>query len=189
MRRNGLAILASVVAVVVALASIAAVSGQPPLPIIYSGQVTIEGAPAPEGLTVVGCVQSCDRYESEPVITGSGWEYRLLVVGPSDEFLVNEVTTFWIVTPSGRIRATQAPTFRAPANPSGLTPTLNLEFADPVPTPPPPTFTSTPEPTPTPTVSPFPPTPGDASVGQLSWIVLIAGLAALALGGAILVVS
>ena len=45
---------------------VGAQGGPPPLPGIYSGTVTVGGAPAPDGLQIVGRILD---YESSPVLT------------------------------------------------------------------------------------------------------------------------
>ena len=159
-----------------------------PFPLIFSGMVSVQEAAAPEGLALLACVRDCNSYQSDAVTTGPGAEYIGLLVGPPDETFVNDMITFWIVTDFGRIQATQTVRYRIPADPAGLTPTLDLEFTEPVPLPPPPTPTPTPTITPTPTATPILllPITGDPSASQLPRVALIAGIAALAAGGAIL---
>ena len=158
----------------------------------FSGNVTIQGQQAPEGLTLVACVQDCATgWESFAYKTLADGRYRSLQVAPGNK-LVNKTITFWIVNESGRIRATETAVY-AP-NPNKLRVTLELDFTDPVPTPVPPTATPTLTPTPTPTFTatptrtPVPPIPGDPTVPRLSRAALIAGVAAMAAGGMILFV-
>ena len=187
MRRYLPGLVAVALCAAVAVASLGAVSQQGvPLPLIYGGNVFIQGTEAPEDLVLFACVQSCPSYQSDPVTTGPGGVYGILVLGPSNESFLNKEITFWIENEFGRIKATQTAIYRVPSDPKGLTPTLNLEFADPLPTPPPPSPTPTPTITPTPSPTPLLPVPGDASVPRLSTIALIAGIAAVAVGGSIL---
>ena len=187
MRRYLPGLVAVAVCLAVAVATLGAVSQQGvPLPLIYGGNVFIQGTEAPEGLSLFACVQGCPSYRSDSVTTGPGGEYSILVVGPPNESFLNKEITFWIENEFGGIKASQTVIYTLPSDPRGLTPTLNLEFADPLPTPPPPTPTPTPTITPTPSPTPLLPIPGDASVPRLSTVALIAGIAAVVVGGGIL---
>ena len=188
MRRYLPGLVAVALCVAVGIATLGAVSQQGvPLPLAYGGNVFIQQTAASEGLSLFACVQRCEDYQSDPVTTGPGGEYSILVVGPPNESFLNKEITFWIENEFGRIKATQTAVYRVPTDPKDLTPTLNLEFTDPLPTPPP-----TPPPTPTPTIAPTPsptpllPVPGDASVPRLSTIALVAGIAAVVVGGGML---
>ena len=191
MRRNGLALLGLLSCLIAALVALGAVpnQGRPPLPIIYSGTVFIQGEEAPEGLAVVACVTDCtEGWQGDAQMTRPGGRYIGLVVGPPSAEDVGEEITLWIVNEFGRIQATETLKFEL----GDLTRTLDLHFDKPVPTPLPLEPTPTPTVTPTPTITPIPtptavlPIPGDPSVSNLSRVALFAGTAALLAGGAIL---
>ena len=188
MRRKGLVWLAVCAGLFVGLATTGMALGQgEPLPTVYSGDVVIQDAPAPQGATLVACVQSCTvppGWKSDPVEIQSGGEYRVLVVG-APEALLGQLTTFWIESEFGRIQATETAIFEAPVNADAITQTLNLTFDRPLPSAPP---TPTPTITPTPRPTPVPPIPGDPSVSNLSRIALIAGIVAVVVGGVLLFV-
>ena len=194
MRRGAITLLGGLVWAALAMAMIGAAAAQeiPSFPVSYSGNVTIEGEPAPGGLSLVACVLDCDTgWQSEAVTTRADGSYFRLLVSPGND-LVNRTITFWLVNPHGRIRAAELAAYKP--DPSNLRVNLDLTFGDPLPTPPPPTATPVPTRTPTPTITPIPtpttalPIPGDPSVPRLSRIALIAGAAAIAAGGALLFV-
>ena len=180
MRRTPITLTLLLATAVVALLTLGAGQAIPPFPLTYSGNLTVQGNPAPAGLSLVACVDGCDKYESG-IMTGAGGSYRGLVVGPPDEDFVNKQVTFWLVTDEGRIQADQTPTY-APSL-ADLTPQLDLTFAGALPQPP-----ATPTPTPPPP-TPVLPIPGDPTVTQLPWLVLAAGVAALMVGASALVVA
>ena len=160
----------------------------PPFPVAYSGDILIQGEPAPEGLLVLACVAGCDagwegsEEDEQAVRTRADGSYAGVIVGPPDESFVGEEITFWIVTDFGdRIKAVESVEYDAdlPLSREGF----DLTFDDPLPEPP----TATPPPTATSTVAPTAtlvlPIPGDAGVPGLFRWALIAGAAALAVGG------
>ena len=60
MRRKGLVWLAAFAGLILGLATTGVALGQgEPLPTVYSGDALIQGAPAPQGATLVACVQNC----------------------------------------------------------------------------------------------------------------------------------
>ena len=181
MRRSPATIVAVLSSLVVAMLVLGAAPSQqdrPPFPITYKGNVSIQGQPAPAGLSVLACVISCSGYESDPVLTDAPGRYQVLVVGPPDVSYLDAEITFWIVANSDRIQAQETSVFEAVVDPSDLTPTLNLTFNQEVPTRPP-------DP-PTPTATPVLPIPGDSSVRSLPRTALILGMAALLAGGVLL---
>ena len=186
MRRGAATLVAVLSSLIVALPLLGATPQQerPPFPVIYGGSVFVKGAPAPAGLSVVGCVIDCSRYKSDPVLTDETGRYRTLVVGPPNEAFLNEEITFWIENQFGAIQAAETATF----DPTivSLTRTLTLRFGEEVPTPPPSAPMPTPTVTATPTATPVLPIPGDSSVRSLPRMALIVGVAALLAGGMIL---
>ena len=189
MGRSPATIVAVLLSLGVALLVLGAAPSQqdrPPFPITYKGNVTIQGQPAPAGLSVLACVINCSSYESDPVPTDATGRYQVLVVGPPDISFLDAEMTFWIVANSGRIQAQQTSVFEAVVDPSDLTPTLNLTFNQEVPTRPPEPPTPTPTVTPTPGATPVLPIPGDSSVRSLPRTALILGMAALLAGGVLL---
>lgn len=152
---------------------------QPFLPEFYSGQVLVQGAPAPAGSELFACIDDCESvYRSAPVgVTESG-NYTMLGVTPEDYRLVNRTIYFYLINDFGRIQALETSTFTGSttnicADRAGNCLTLNLSFAD-----------SIPEPIPTPTVTPTAslPVPGDPGVTVIPKLVLAVGGAAAAAG-------
>ena len=198
-------VISSILAGLVLLGASSQQGGSPPpFPVTFKGTVTVQGSPAPEGLSLVACIIDCTSYESVAAVTRAEGKYRGLVVGPPNRSFVNKEVTFWIVTTTdtgnevGRIQADETLKFST----RELTATQDLTFTDPVPmapedtpTPAPtqaptntpthtptPTATATPTPEPTPTATTVPPIPGDPSVPQLSRLAVFIGIAALAAG-------
>ncbi len=130
-------------------------------PVVYFGNVTVNGQPAPDGHVIVARV---DDYESQPVTTTNG-TYARLAVSPSSASYLFKNTTFHI--PAFGVQALETVLFLGgPAErPLNLTfPALPEPTPTPLPTAPPtqvpvPTPTPAPPPTVTPTrVSPTPTT-------------------------------
>ncbi len=143
-----LAVLAGVLVWWVPKASAQAI---PMLPVIYSGTVTVGGAPAPDGLQIVGRILD---YQSQPVLT-SGGEYANLTVAPQNSYQFQTLAFFIL---GFELKADQ----EVAQFPGGLiVETINLTFPalpQPTPTPTPtPTATSIPTPTPRPTATATPP--------------------------------
>ena len=65
-----------------------------PMPIVYSGTVTINGSPAPDGLELFAIIGD---YTSETIITKGG-QYAGLAVGPPDKSYIGDKITFHIVS-------------------------------------------------------------------------------------------
>ena len=179
MRRTPITLALVLATALVALLTLGAGQSIPPFPVTYSGDITVEGDPVRDGLSLVACVDGCDNYESGEIQT-AGSAYRGLVVGPPSEDFVNKQVTFWLVTEEGRVEAEEKPTF-APTL-ADLTPTLDLTFTEPVPEP-----AATPVPTPAPT--PVLPIPGDPTLTQLPVLALAAGALALVAGASALFVA
>ena len=72
--------------------SIQAQGAIPPVPAIYSGEITVAGSPAPDGLQIIAKVGG---YTSLPVLTKGG-RYAALVVAPPDSAYTNQEVTFWL---------------------------------------------------------------------------------------------
>ena len=175
MRRTPLTLTLLLATVAVTLFTLGAASAQGvPLPLIYSGNVMVQGQAAPGGLSLVACADGCESYESGPITTRANGSYKGLVVGPPNDEFLNTQITFWIVTDFGRIQASETPAYNIPRDPSGLTPKLDLTFTDPLPLPPPAP--------PTPVL----PIPGDPAVTQIPVLAVVAGVAALSVGASIL---
>ena len=110
----------------------------PPPPVVYSGTISIEGEPAPEGLLLAACVRGCDsgwqssEDKGEAVRTGEDGTYEGLIVAPPDDSFVGEETTFWMVSDFGRIQANEIIPFSSGIP---LARTLDLTFDEPVPSP------------------------------------------------------
>ncbi len=194
--------ISSIIAGLVLVGASSQQGSPPPFPVTFKGTVTVQGSPAPEGLSLVACIVDCKDYESVAAVTQAGGKYRKLVAGPPDNSFVGKELTFWIVTSDdmgnevGRIQADE--TIKFSPNIDNLTQTVDLTFTDPVPmapedtpTPQPtpttaPVNTPTPQPTatmaPTPTATTVPPIPGDPSVPQMSRLAVFIGIGALAAG-------
>ena len=147
LNRWGVAIVGLVttaVAVAVAAAALAlparevGAQGLPAAPFIYSGSVTVAGAPAPDGFFITARING---YESERVTTADG-RYSSLTVSPpqdSTSSFVNKTITFHLEG----VRAEETDTFKAAGLPI-IDASFNLTFPQ--------------LPVPTPTVTPIPPT-------------------------------
>ena len=147
----------------------------PPGPVVFKGLVTVGGAPAPDGLSIVAKITPIllVPYESLPQLTLGG-EYQLLTVGPPSSAYLYQNITFHIVPnalvphlPADGIAAMEITMFLGgPGISDGHTLTFPALPLAPTPTPVPPTPTPVPTatavpPTPTtvPTATPVPPTP------------------------------
>ena len=184
MRRRLTALVAIVSSLVIGLVVLGAAPQQeiPQFPIIYGGDLVVQGQPVPAGVSLIVCVGGCDMWASEPVLTLEDSRYFGLAARAPESLLQQEVT-FWIVEPESgqRIMAQETATYDPDTEPFR---TLNLTFDDPIPTPPSvATPTSTPTNTPAPTATIIPPVPGDPSVQTLSRVAVFAGIAALLVGG------
>ena len=151
--------------------------GKPPQPFgpdSFSGKVTVQDSPAPQGMELFACIDDCGVFRSATVGIGPGGTYSQLVVNPLDRSLVGHPILFYLINVFGRIQAVEAADFQGATD--GFT--LDLSFDDPVPSP-----------TPTPTVTPTAslPVPGDPTVTAIPRVALVAGVAA-ALGGIVLLV-
>ncbi len=193
-----IALLAVYIAALGALLGAGLKQGLPPAPPnIYSGKAFIGGQPAPEGVEVFARVEGYQTNlprrlpdgrlaEERPIVLVKDGQYRQLVVQPPDDSFINKTVTFHATLGFGDVQARETAIFRSGLQ---LNDSFDLNF------PAAPSGAPTPVPTPTPTATPIPPTPtstpvlpipGDTSVPNLSRIVIIAGLAALVCGGAIL---
>lgn len=92
--------------------SVSAVSAQPPpIPANYSGSVTVNGVPAPDGTLVFATIED---YTSENV-TVSGGVYKYLVVAPPSNAYVGKTIEFWIDVPGDwlPVKAKQTDVFQS----------------------------------------------------------------------------
>ena len=161
-------------------------ASQPPFPNIYIGKVFIDGEPAPDGIEIFVRVDSYQSNavpdlapEEQPRVLVENGEYTLIVQPPHDTFF-NKTITFHATRGFGDVQADETGIFKRVnlATSEGLENTLDLNFAE--------APRGAPEPTPTPLPTPVLPIPGDPSVPNLSRVALIAGIAALVVGGGIL---
>jgi len=163
----------------------------PPLPVVYSGRVSIEGQPTPEGLRIYARILEYKTKRTAPV---TGGQYFALTVAPVGAGYVGKRIYFYATwCEEGRegcdvVQAVEAATYRVPTF-GDLTRVQNLFFLR-LPAPPP-TPTPAPTPTMTPTPTPALPIPGDPAVGTIwVWVTvagvlgLVGGLAALGLARA-----
>ena len=140
----------------------------PPGPVVFKGLVTVGGAPAPDGLSIVARISPMliDPYESLPRLTLGGG-YELLTVGPASSMYLYQNITFHIVPnaslpylPTTGIAAIEITMFFGGP---GIMDGFNLTFPAlplaPTPTPVPATPTPVPTATPIPTATPVPATP------------------------------
>lgn len=162
---------------------------QPFFPDFFSGGITLQGAPAPAGLTLVACIDDCAAvFQSQPVQVETGGRYSKLEVNPSDEALIGHAVSFYLVNQFGRIKAAETRKFVGAFNFY----TVDLTFSQPLPVPTPtPTLTPTPTPTPIPTLTPTAslPVPGDPGVTTIPKVALAAGAAAVFVGGLLLLLA
>ena len=141
------ALAVSVFGILSNVQTVAAAGGIPPWPVIYSGTVTLGGAPAPDGLWVVGRM---DDYTSVPLEVKDG-RMSGLAVGAPDQSYFGKTITFELRNqpnePEGATMADQTDIFAKYALPT-LKKDFDLTF---------PLFpTPTPLPTATPTMTPLP---------------------------------
>ena len=174
---------------VTAIATVGAAPQQgerPPQPFFqdfYSGTVTLQGAPAPAGVQLIGCVLDCvTGFESKTVELQAGGTYELLEINPSDEALIGLPVSFYLVNQFGRIKAQETTAFIGVFDFY----VADLIFNDPLPTP-------TPVPTVTPTMQPTPtailPVPGDPAITAIPRLALIVGAAAVAAGAGMILLA
>ena len=152
--------------------------GVPPLPIVYDGEVYVDGEPLQEEAELTAMI---DDWESAPAPVQAG-QFETLIVGPPSAAYVGKEITFHL---QGMV-ASQRPTFSLLTEPSFDV--LRLDFSRPgaeeQPTP-----SATPdqpaeEPTPEPVATPIGPVlaESDLSIPWVAFGVLLAG-------GAVLVVA
>tara|TARA_B100000315_G_scaffold87024_1_gene79823 strand:- start:90 stop:674 length:585 start_codon:yes stop_codon:yes gene_type:complete len=168
------------------LGAVPAQGERPPQPFFedfLSGRVSLQGSPAPAGEQLIACINDCATgFASQPVKVGPEGSYIGLEVNPSDEGLIGQAVTFYLVNDFGRIKAVETWTFVGIFNFY----TVDLTFTDPLPVP-----------TPTPTVSPAPtvtptaslPVPGDPAVTAIPRLALIIGAIAVVSGLALLLLA
>ena len=140
MRRKMKLVAATLVLMVSAFSMLGAgpdLGGLPPQPLLadyFSGNITIQGRPAPFGVTLVACIDDCHTvFQSVPVTLETEGEYRLLEINPADRSLRGRDINFYVVTPWGRIKAQQTAVYVGAYNLNDL----QLTFPDPVPVAPP----------------------------------------------------
>ena len=176
MKRGLLVVLASVYVLSLGVL-LAATSGQgAPLPTVYSGKVTIDGKPAPEGLELYAKLNN--RRTGRAFVKADG-TYSGLAVGALDETAANKEITFFASWDSvgglPEVTATETDRYQLPSSGAPSSKVLNLTFPE-VPSKVKPTPTPVPGAnTPTPTPTSIAPIPGDASVPTAAFVVLIAG--------------
>ena len=184
--------------------------GIPPSPAIYVGVATVDGQPAPEGTTLVACVDNLVCAPGHPefpssadAVTTDGKFLALTAQGKSESQRGRATVHFFIISETGRVKADETTTYGS-NSPTDLIFSINLTFGA-VPTPTPaPTPTPSPTPTPAPTVAPTPvptpvptppptptaaptpeadlPIPGEPIVPQLAQGILYGGIALLIIG-------
>jgi hypothetical protein len=106
--------------------------GVPPQPFFadyFSGQVFIQGMPAPGGAQLVACVDDCSVFESQPVLLVPGGGFNLLEVNPENRRLRGRTIKFYLVNHYGRIEAAETAVFEGAYNISRL----DLSFSESLP--------------------------------------------------------
>ncbi|MFB0499862.1 MAG: PGF-pre-PGF domain-containing protein [Candidatus Hadarchaeaceae archaeon] len=81
--------------VALSISSSTALAQPPPIPADYSGSVTVNGAPAPDGTAVFAKIED---YTSGSVTT-SGGSYKYLLVEPPNDNYINKTVEFWVHAP------------------------------------------------------------------------------------------
>jgi len=95
-----------------------------PMPIVYSGSVTINGSPAPDGLELFATISD---YKSENIIIIGG-QYAGLAVGPPDKSYTGDKITFHLVNLPSQ-KASQIDNSINPPSPIFKS-NFNLDFSD-----------------------------------------------------------
>ena len=152
-------------------------------PSLFSGRVSLQGAPPPVGTQLLACVDNCvTGFESQPVELEPGGEFSFLEVNPSDEALIGRQVRFYLVNQYGRIQAIETKPFVGVFDFY----TVSLTFNDPMPVP-----TPTPTITPVPTLTPTAvlPIPGDPRVTAIPRLALIIGAAVVVAGAGLILVA
>jgi len=156
---------------------------RPPQPFFqdfFSGTVLLQGSPAPEGTLLIACIDSCEgSFESAPYSLKTGGAFDQLEVNPVSEQLVGHPITFYLVNEFGRIRSVETRPYIGVFDFY----VQDLTFVDPLP------LAPLPDPTPRPTPTASLPVAGDPAVARLPKIALMAGAAAVLIGGSLLLVS
>lgn len=129
--------------------------GQPPPgPVSYSGNVTVGGAPAPDGIHIVARIESPlpdNDYESQPRATLNG-EYKNLIVGPTSVLFNFRIISFHIIAVGDSITSHLGPEGLTAVETPNFIPGPNIIDGYDL------TFPAIP-PAPTPTPAPATPTP------------------------------
>ena len=156
---------------------------QPFLPDFYSGSVTLQGAPAPAGTILIGCLVDCETgFQSKSVEIQDGGIFEMLEVNPTDQALIGLPVSFYIINEFGRIKALETADFTAIHDFH----VVDLTFTDGLPAPTPiPTVTPTPQPTPTAIL----PVPGDPAITEIPRLALIIGVAAVGAGAGMILLA
>ena len=163
-----LALLAALLAFALAgpRAEVQAQGSPPPGPVTYSGDITVGGAAAPDGLSVVARMTNPvdGDYQSGARVTLGG-KYHNLIVGPTSTLYTYRQISFHIIAVEGTATAHLGPEGMTAAEIATFIPGpniidgFNLSFPA-IPPAPEPTSTHTPVPVDTPTPEPtVPPTP------------------------------
>ena len=174
---------------VMALAVIGAGPNQaerPPQPFFqdfFSGSVSLQGSPPPEGTLLIACIDDCETvFQSAPYSLKADGSFDQLEVDPSREELVGHTITFYLANEFGSIRAVESRPYVGVFDFY----VQNLSFLDPMPAPGP---TPVPEPTPRPTPTASLPVAGDPSVARLPKMALMAGGVAVVAGAGLLLAA
>ena len=159
---------------------------RPPQPFFqdfFSGTVSLQGSPPPEGTLLIACIDVCqDGFESSAYPLKADGKFAQLEVKPLNEILIGHTITFYLENEFGRIQALESRPYIGVFDFY----VQDLTFVDPMPTPGP---TPVPEPTPRPTPIALLPVAGDPSVARMPKIALMAGGAAVVAGAALLLVA
>ena len=121
-QHKGVLALLSLALALASLAAAHAQEGQPPLPTVYSGSVTVGSGAAADGLTVVAVLQ---EYESNGVPVKGG-RYAGLTVSPPSASYQEKTIRFFLVDGPERVTAVEADIFQTEGTPQLKT--LDLTF-------------------------------------------------------------
>ena len=159
---------------------------RPPQPFFqdfFTGTVSLQGSPPPEGALLIACIDDCETgFQSAPYRLKADGSFDQLEVDPSSEELVGHTITFYLFNEFGRVRALESRRYVGVFDFY----VQDLTFVDPMPAPPP---APVPQPTPRPTPTASLPVAGDPSVTQLPKMALMAGAVAVAAGAALLLTA
>ena len=85
---------------------------RPPQPFFqdfFSGSVSVQGNPPPDGTQLIACIDGCETgFQSNPYTLHADGTFDQLEVNPGDEGLVGHLITFHLVNENGMIKALES---------------------------------------------------------------------------------